>query len=231
MTNQNIFDFVRARTNTNTGTLPNATLFLFVNERNRQFCAALQGVREDFLGERSTTDLIGSQQEYQLPDDCMRLKKLECTYDGTNWRAIKFFDINQRPTFGISGTSGNEVLPTDSTTISNNFSVDFPFADVLENSLFLYPIPDTTQTGGLKLYYFKRPQDMTLTSQSADLPKEYHSYLVESCTLDAEVMKGKLSASVSLEKQAELIELFKKTVAPRNDGEPVVIRGTNQSYR
>lgn len=231
MTNQNIIDYVRARTNTNTGTMPNATLFLFLNERNRQFCAALQGVREDFLGERSTTDLIGNQQEYQLPDDCMRLKKVEMTFDGTNWKAGKFFDINQRPLFGVNGTNGSEVLATDATTISQNYSVDFPYVDVLENSLFLYPIPDTTRTAGLKLYYFKRPQDMTLTSQSADLPKEYHSYLVESCTLDVEVMKGKLAASVGLEKQEELVQLFKRTVAPRNDGEPVVIRGTGQSYR
>lgn len=231
MTNQNIFDFCRARTNTNTGTMPNATLFLFLNERNRQFCAALQGVREDFLGERSTTDLIGNQQEYQLPDDCMRLKKVEILYDGTNWMAGKFFDINQRPTYGVNGTMGSEVLPTDSTTITNNYSTDWPMVDVLENSLFLYPIPTATVTGGLKLYYFKRPQDMTLTSQSADLPKEYHSYLVESVTLDVEVTKGKLAASVALEKQEELVTLFKRTVAPRNDGEPVVIRGTGQSYR
>ena len=231
MTNQNIFDYVRAWTNTNTGTLPNATLFLFLNERNRQFCAALQGVREDFLGERSTTDLIGNQQEYQLPDDCMRLKKLECTFDGTTWRAIKFFDINERPRFGVNGTMGGEVLPTDATTVSQNYSVDYPFADVLENSLFLYPIPSATVSQGLKLYYFKRPQDMTTTNASADLPKEYHSYLVESVTLDVEVTKGKLAASVGLEKQDELIQLFKRTVAPRNDGEPVVIRGAGQSYR
>src|SRR5574338_127682 len=219
MTNQNIFDYSRARTNTNTGTMPNSTLFLFLNERNRQFCAALQGVREDFLGERSTTDLIGNQQEYQLPDDCMRLKKVEILYDGTNWQPGKFFDINDRPQYGVNGTLGNaRVLPTDSTTVTNNYSTDWPFVDVLENSLFLYPIPTDTVTGGLKLYYFKRPQDMTLTSQSADLPKEYHSYLVESVTLDIEVTKGKLAASVALEKQQELVDLFKRTVAPRNDG-------------
>lgn len=231
MTNQNIFDYVRARTNTNSGTLTNTTLFLFTNERNRQFCAALQSVREDFLGERSTTDLIGDQQEYQLPDDCMRLKKLECTFDSTNWRAIKFFDINQRPQYGVNGTTGGEVLPTDSTTITNNYTVDYPYADILENSLFLYPIPTATVTGGLKLYYFKRPQDMTLTSESAALPKEFHSYLVEAVTLDTEVMKGKVSASTALEKQEELVQLFLKTVAPRNDGEPIVMRGTRQNYR
>ncbi len=231
MTNQNIFDYVRARTNTNTGTLSNSTLFLFLNERNRQFCAALQGVREDFLGERSTTDLVGNQQEYQLPDDCMRLKKVEILFDGTNWKSGKFFDINQRPVYGQNGTFGAEVLPTDSVTISQNFTTDWPFVDVLENSLFLYPIPSNSITGGLKLYYFKRPQDMTLTSQSADLPKEYHSYLVESVTLDGEVTKGKISSATGLEKQAELVELFKRTVAPRNDGEPVVIRGSGQSYR
>lgn len=231
MTNQNIFDYVRARSNTNTGTLTNTTLFLFLNERNRQFCAALQGVREDFLGERSTTDLVGNQQEYQLPDDCMRLKKVEILYDGTNWKPGTFFDINERPRYGVSGTLGSQVLPTDTTTISNNYTTDYPYVDVLENSIFLYPIPTATVTAGLKLYYFKRPQDMTTTSASADLPKEYHSYLVESITLDVEVTKGKISSSVGLEKQAELIELFKKTVAPRSDGEQVVIRGSGQSYR
>lgn len=231
MTNQNIFDYVRARTNMNTGTLSNSNLFLFLNERNRQYCAALQGVREDFLGERSTTDLVGNQQEYQLPDDCMRLKKVEVLYDGTNWKPAKFFDINERPRYGMNGTFGAEVLPTDSTTISSNFSTDWPFVDVLENSLFLYPIPTSNVTNGLKLYYFKRPQDMASTALSADLPKEYHSYLVEAVTLDVEVMKGKISAATGLEKQAELIELFKRTVAPRSDGEPVVIRGSRQSYR
>lgn len=219
MTNQNILDYVRARTNTNSSTLTNAQFFLFLNERNRQLCAALQGVRDDFFGEISTTNLVGNQQEYSLPDDCMKLKRLEVTYDGTNWKYVRFFDVNQR------------IRPNDSSTISSDFSTDKPYADVHESGLFLFPIPSGNVTNGLKLYYFKRPQDMTLTSQSADLPKEYHSFIVELVTLDAEVMRGRLAPTVALEKSEELVQIFKRTVAPRNDGERVVIRSTLENYR
>jgi hypothetical protein len=219
MTNQNIFDIVRQRTNSTTGNLTNATLFLFLNERNRQLCAALQGIREDYFGEISTTNLVGNQQEYLLPDDCMRLKRLEMTFDGVNWRKVTFFDVNQR------------LNPNDATSIGQDFTTDAPFADVHEASVFLFPIPSASVSNGLKLYYFKRPQDMTGAGQSADLPKEYHSFLTELVTLDAEVTRGRLAPSVALEKSEEIVQIFKRTAAPRNDGEPIVIRGSRQNYR
>lgn len=219
MTNQNCFDLVRARTNTNTNTLTNTNLFLFLNERNRQLVAALQAIRENYKSEVSTANLVADQQEYVLPDDAMRLKRLEVTYDGTNWKNVIFFDINERR------------KQTDTTTVSNDFSTDKPYADVHDTSVFLYPVPTAARTNGLKLWYSVRPQDMTLTTQSADVPKEYHMFLVELITLDAEVSRGRLAPTVAMEKTEEIVRIFQRTAAPRNDGARTIIRSTLENYR
>lgn len=220
MTNQEIITYVRKRTNSTSSTLSDNDLLTFINERNRQLFAALQMVREDYGGERSTTDLVASQQEYALPDDCMRLRRLEAMLDGVTWHKVEFFDISQHDN------------ANDSTSISNNYTKDKPFADVHENGLFLYPIPDAAVTDGLKLWYIKRPQDNNDLGGSQVLPKEHHMYIVELVTVDAEVSKGRMAVTTALNTTKEVIDLFTETVAPRNDDQLVMLgRNKRQNYR
>jgi len=220
MTNQEIITFVRKRTNSTSSTLSDDELLTFINERNRQLFAALQSVREDYGGERSTTDLVASQQEYALPDDCMRLKRLEVKLDGKTWNKVEFFDIGQHDN------------ANDEVSIRSTYTKDKPFADVLEDGLFLYPIPDTAVTDGLKLWYIKRPQDNNDLGGSQVLPKEHHMYIVELTTIDAEVSKGRMAVTTALNTTREVIDIFTETVAPRNDDQLVMIgRNKRQNYR
>lgn len=218
MTNQNIIDLARFRTNTNSQTASNTNLFLSLNERHRQLWLALQDTREDYGGEISTTNLVQSQQEYPLPDDCMKVKRVELTFDAVNWKRVRFMDINER------------LRPNDTTSVLNDFSPSEPYTDIHESSLFLFPVPTAAVTNGLKLWYIKRPQDMSLTTDSPLLPKEHHIWIVDLVCLDVEVSRGRLSVIQAEEMASTLLDEFRKLVAPRVLGQKVALRAQQKNY-
>jgi len=89
-----------------------------------------------------TTDLVALQPDYSIPlsEKVIQIKRAEITYDGTNYERLNPIDINE-----ISS-------PTNATTIGDEFETDKPFYDFQYGSLFLYPIPQSNVTGGLKLW-------------------------------------------------------------------------------
>ena len=219
MTVQNILDFVRFRTNTNPTTATNANLLLSMNERHRQLWLALQDVREDYGGEISTTNLVGGQQEYPFPDESMKIKRVEITYDGVNWKWVKPFDIGERR------------RPNDATSVASDFSTSEPYFDVHENSLFMFPIPQSSVTNGLKLYHIMRPQDISSLSASPGLPKEHHIWICDLMTLDVEVSRGRKSPIEAQQMSSQVLEEFQRLVSPRNQGEKIRMRSLSQNNR
>jgi hypothetical protein len=160
-------NFTRFLTNTNTTTYTNADLdaslnryyHLIVNE-------ILQSMDDwDFQADYATTNLVASQQEYTVPTDLIKLKRVEVSYDGSNWYPCSPMDLNQR-----SGAS-------DSTTINSDFSTSSPAFDLMDNSLFLYPIPTANSTGGLKMWYEKEADELSGDTDEPNFQKAYHKLL------------------------------------------------------
>ncbi len=120
----------------------------------------------DFKADTATTNIVADQQEYVLPTDLLKIKRIEVTYDGTNWKKVDFFDINER------GTN------TSTTSISSDFSTENPYVDLMDESLMLYPIPDTNVSAGLKIWYSKL--DDTLES-ATDTPAIAEPFQVGLC--------------------------------------------------
>lgn len=218
MTVQQIFDYARNRTNVNSTTMPNAAMFLSLNERHRQLWLPLQEAREDYGGEISTTDLVANQQEYPLPDETMKFKRAEMTYDGVNWVPVTPFDVDMNP------------HANDTTSVRADFSQSKPFMDVHESSLFLFPVPTANVTAGLKLWHIVRPQDITLTSASPALPKEHHIWLVDLMCIDIDVSRGRLSVPQGIEEVKSVMKQFVDLVSPRVQGERVQMRMRPKNY-
>jgi len=52
----------------------------------------------------------------------------------------------------------------------------------------LFPTPDQSATGGLKVLYNKRPVDVVLTSDSLSLPLIYHNTVFQYCMWQASLL-------------------------------------------
>lgn len=99
----------------------------------------------------ATTNLVASQQDYSFPGSLkiLKIKRVEVTYDGTNWRKAEPIDVSE---IGFA---------TDTTSITNNFSTDQPYYDTDSTAIKLYPIPTANRTSGLKIWFQREPAEFT----------------------------------------------------------------------
>lgn len=98
-----------------------------------------------------TADLVANQQDYALPVNCYKLKRVEVSYDGANWYKAELFDIGERGT----GTSEAD--------IARDFTTTEPKYDIQGSSLMLYPIPAQNTNVGLKVWISREISEFTST--------------------------------------------------------------------
>ena len=168
---------------------------------------ALVDLDEDFYAEIGTFDLVSGQQEYNTPIEetstpwgggMIKLLRLEGTYDGTNWKV--FNSINFRE---ISNSTQSAAA------ISSQFSKSSPAYSFFDNNIFLLPIPDANQTGGGRLFYIKRPVEMTTGADVPELPTDFLDILSLGITVDVyENLKDSSSMKDSLSRfNGRLLEM------------------------
>jgi hypothetical protein len=144
----------------------NTYLHYFVNE-------ILESMDGWGFGETTNLQsLVASQQGYTFPTGILKIKRVEISYDGTNWKEAQPFDINMR-----NGAN-------DTTTIGQDFSKDNPFYDASGTTLNLYPIPDTAVTDGLKIWYEKEATELSAASDEPTFAEAYHKALAYGAAKD-----------------------------------------------
>jgi hypothetical protein len=105
----------------------------------------------------STTDLVDSQQDYQLPNDCLEINRVEVEDINGNWSRLDKIDDTQ-----ITGAE-DEFEDTDGVP---------RYYRVLNGSVFLYPSPDLTQTSetnALKLSYNRGVDEFTGSTTTTEV--------------------------------------------------------------
>ena len=98
----------------------------------------------DFQAEISTHDLVANQREYILPVDFLTVKRVDAMLDGVNWHRVSELDAAQ---LGDSYAQESD--------ITQKFTNDAPFFDMLDSSIMIYSGTIAGVTGGLKLTYSK----------------------------------------------------------------------------
>lgn len=179
MTGTNFASLIRNYTRTNSTTLPDSEIVLIGNSVKDDFAPEIMKADEDIFGVLSIRNLIASStsREYSLPDDNLKIIRVEVLFDGTNWVKLHELDL------------GKYTRTTDETIIASNFGVasDTSFYDVFRRALWLYSGTVTAVAGGLKLYYIAYPADIATgdlsgstdlsidpTSTTSQLPRQFH---------------------------------------------------------
>lgn len=163
-TSNGLRNFARRFSNSNTSNYSNADLDASINAYYDVFVTEILKSMDDwdFNGEIATTSMVAGQQEYTFPSDILKVKSIEVTYDGVNWRKATKFDINEKST------------ANNTASITRDFTVDEPYVDIHDDGIFLFPVPSANSTNGIKIYYEKLPTQLSAVTDEPTIPRPFH---------------------------------------------------------
>ena len=95
-------------------------------------------------------NLKAGQNDYTIPSDMIKFKRLEISYDGTNWYYATPLDVGE---YGIH-------------LKSSYFSESNPRYDLRDNSIIIYPTPTKDITDGLKVWISRQMYQFTSSDAS-----------------------------------------------------------------
>ena len=172
---------------------------------------------QDLYGEIAVTDLVEDQREYPLPIDdtssaysggSIKLIRVEVSYSGADadWKVCQSTDLDMIAS------------PLIETKILEVFNKSNPFYAEFDRSIWLLPRPDSSDdvaasNANLRLFYVKRPDEMTAGSDIPDVPKDFLNILSAGIKSDVLESLGRINESraaknefFSLLKQAKMLE-------------------------
>lgn len=169
--------------------LTDAVITVFVNRRYKDMVGRITNVFEDFFGTTDQTlDTVADQAEYSLPSGVRKIKRVEISYDGDNYKLARPFDLNHKQT-------------TESDTTSAHTQTD-PFYYLFGDSIGFDPIPDAAGTNNIKIWYIAQPSDLS-GSATPEIPTEYHDLLVYGASADVKKRDDNWAAAVNYENDYE----------------------------
>ena len=130
-----------------------------------------------------TTDLTANRQDYLFPQSLkmLQVKRVEAKMDGSNWYRVNPMDINE------------DGYATDTASIAYSFAAAKPYYDVQYNALWLYPIPATTVTSGLKIWISREVTEFTASSTTTEpgFDEPFHRMLSIGASMAWCIAKGR----------------------------------------
>jgi hypothetical protein len=185
---------------------------VFINNAQREVQKQLIQAFEDYYLRVVQTVTVANQADYQLPQDFMKLRRLEIVLSGTgvneNATQLDSITLNQKNFIQPgNGTPQNYILKAD------RFSI--------------LPIPSTPNQI-LRLFYTYRVEDMTQDSDTPDIPQDYHEYIAVLAALDGFVKDDRAPSNL-LDKREAYLRLMKQTAEDRKTdrSRQVVMRDTD----
>lgn len=129
---------------------------------------------ETLLEKVTTTNIVANQQAYNYPVDLQTFRSLHYKDSGMNsFQKLKGYNFNQFNELvdQWDGTDYPAGVPTIYTLYAGQF--------------LLFPIPQTSLTNALKVYYQRKPTDVSTGASTIDLPDSYFEVLVKHCLSQA----------------------------------------------
>lgn len=133
-----------------------------------------------------TTNLVINQQDYGIDTSMVDITRVEIKDNNGNWNLLIPFDQRDL-TPPPSQPVPTGVLTASATLGGINYSLtDFLsqagvpiFYDKIANSIFLYPKPNYNSTGGLKVYFQRKPSYFVVadTTKRPGFATQFHRYI------------------------------------------------------
>jgi hypothetical protein len=137
---------------TSTAMWTDANLVTYCNEAQKYLVRetkCLEGI--------STSTSVSGTQNYALPSNFYKLRRL--LYDGKSVKEVSFLDIDEA-----------DIDETDISGDPKNFYI-------WDDSIYFLPIPNTT-SDSIKIYYYKTPIAITLSSQTLETNSLYDDVII-----------------------------------------------------
>jgi hypothetical protein len=193
-------------------------------------------LNEDLYAEISSADLVSGQREYILPVDnttttygggLVKMQRVEVNYSGSSsgWRIATPTTLQEIPVPTVLGADLNA-----------QYNITSPRYWFKDRSLWLAPVPSSTDAvtagnAGLFMYWVKRPNEMTATTDIPDLPKDFLNVLSEGMMMDIFRRYGRNNDSTQAQRNWEsgLVNMREKEQAP-DTGQPLIFRAARKNY-
>lgn len=161
MTPAQLASYVRLKTRTNSTTFTDADILIFLRQRQDEIAHAILKADEDILLIPETLNLVANQREYALDDDIIsRIKRVEVTFDGTNWVKLDETDVTKI-----------KVPISTETEITNHFSNEEGncFFDIQRKAIYILSGTISAVTNGLKFWVDTYPTAITDLSSNTEM--------------------------------------------------------------
>lgn len=185
-----------------------------------------------------TTNLVADQQDYSFDPEQIDVTRVECKDSSGNWRFLVPLDQKDlNPTTYAplpTGTIGVGFGPTGANYSLTDFlkTAGTPtYYDKIANSIFLYPKPSYNSTGGLKVYFQRKPSYFasTDTTKQPGFAKHLHRIISYKVAYDYAVAKllapNKIQALIN--EITKMEQRIKDFYSSRKKDEKVVMIGRN----
>lgn len=156
-----------------------AELNVLINQRYHRVHTAVIDVFEDYKITTSFDNLIANQQEYTLPTDLFKVKRVEVNYDISN----------SNSTFQKAAplTALDSVRTRLAETNIGSNIIRNPVYYVTGTSIGFLPIPTSSGTSAIKYWYIPVLSDLSADASTIDIPypDRYYHLIAEGATADA----------------------------------------------
>lgn len=230
----NVFEDVRYAANKDSTTLSDTDLLRLANKYYLMMFRELVNLDEGFYAEISTTDLTADQQEYPLPADdtgstygggLIKIHRVEVSYNGSDWYLATPTIIDNIP---------SPIATTED--VNDIFDKTAPTYWINDRSLWLAPVPETDDSvavgnDNLRIYWVRRPQELSGTSSIPDLPKDFLGIMAEGILTDVFRKYGRNEdLQIAQTAFSAGIEQMKQLEANLNVNERLEMRAARKNY-
>lgn len=140
-----------------------------INKNYHRVATAAMDTFENYYMTEATADTVASQQEYALPSDFYKLRRVEINFD-----------------IDASATSFERALPVDLDQVRNNlanveigtFAVQYPKYYLQGSIIGFLPIPDKDGNEAIKIWYIKYLSDLAADTDAIDIPYPDRYYAI-----------------------------------------------------
>jgi hypothetical protein len=181
-----------------------------INKNYHRVVTAVIEVFENYYITEATTDMVASQQEYALPSDFLKIRRVEANYD-----------------IDSANSSFSRCLPIDIDSIRYNLANNNAGVTILRNPAYyvqgnligFIPIPTNNGDEAIKLWYVALKSDLVEDTDTIDIPyvDRYYGIITKATAAEA-LRKGQQESAEAkrLEDEAQAdIERMKRELVDR----------------
>jgi hypothetical protein len=193
-----------------------AELLTYINQAQPLVASMIRGYNEDFFVTSTTLATVANTATIALPTDFIAAKRVEWINGDTTLK-------NPEPLYPIPWQDRGTDWPL---YLVNSNSGGRPYYYSFQGTnLLLYPVPNSSTTNALRLWYEYRLADLTTATTSvSEVPIQYHNIITHFAALQA--MRKMEQNTDAVGKFTDYLVTVMKSDLRRQKQEPLFIRDT-----